>query len=364
MRAARCFSIVILIAFVISSSALALPRFAARTGAKCQSCHVNPTGAEMRQTFGVQYGRDQLPIPEWSKDFEMEDFSNLLTNVLGVGADFRTLYFSRKQDTLRTNGFFEMQGDIYLNFKVAKKISMFINKGLYSGFEIFGLLHILPAEGYIKIGKFIPAFGTKIDDHTTYIRMYTGFSPEFVRPERTGAEVAVSPGPFTVIGGFYNAADGFGAAQGKEKAFLGRGEGIFKLNDDTHFGLGADIYQWQTLGGFSTSLIGGMGSFSYKNYTVFGEVDQIKNNGLSGVTGIVAYVEGDFMVTQGVDLKVAYDFYDPDKDVKSGSLSRYSFGVEFFPISGVEVRPMYRIIKSEPVDKKDNEFDLIIHFYL
>jgi len=52
---------------LISAPSLALPRFAARTGAKCQSCHVDPTGGEMRQAFGVQYGRDQLPVPEWSK---------------------------------------------------------------------------------------------------------------------------------------------------------------------------------------------------------------------------------------------------------------------------------------------------------
>ncbi len=364
MHGIRRWSIYILTTAVVSSSAVALPRFAARTGAKCQSCHVNPTGGEMRQTFGVQYGRDQLPVPEWSKDFEMEDFSNILTNVLGVGADFETLYFSRKQDGINTNGFFEMQGDIYLNFKLAKNITMFLNKGLYSGFEIFGLLHILPASGYVKIGKFLPAFGTRIDDHTTYIRTKTGFSPEFGRPERTGAEVAVSPGAFTLIGGIYNAQDGFGAAQGNEKAFLGRGEGMFKLAEDIHLGLGANIYSWKTLGGFSTSLIGGLGSFSYKNYTVFGEVDQIKNNGASGITGIVTYVEGDFMVIQGVDLKLAYDFYDPDKDVKSGAQSRYSVGVEFFPISGVEVRPLYRITKTEPVDTKFDEFDLIIHFYL
>jgi hypothetical protein len=356
-----------LVAFVIIAAcdfSLALPRFASRTGAKCQSCHVNPTGAEMRQTFGVQYGREQLPLPALSKDFEVEDFSNLLTNVLGVGADVRTLYFYQQRDSTSDNAFFQMQGDIYLNFKVAKKVTVFLNKGLRSGFEVFGLLNVLPASGHVKIGKFIPAFGTRIDDHTTYIRAKTGFSPELGRPELTGAEVGVLPGPLTIIGGMYNATDDFGAATTSNKAFLGRAEGMFNLAEHVNLGLGANIFSRKTPAGFTTSLIGGLGSFSYGDVTVFGEADLIKNNGTSGVTGLVAYVEGNVMVTQGVDLKVAYDFYDPDKDLKTGAISRYTVGFEFFPIAGVEVRPLYRIVKIEPVQTKANEFDLIVHFYM
>lgn len=51
-----------LLVAVLSSTALSLPRFAARTGAKCQSCHINPSGGKMRQAFGVRYGREELPV--------------------------------------------------------------------------------------------------------------------------------------------------------------------------------------------------------------------------------------------------------------------------------------------------------------
>jgi hypothetical protein len=61
---------------------------------------------------------------------------------------------------------------------------------------------------------------------------------------------------------------------------------------------------------------------------------------------------------------VIYDFYDPDLDVKTGSFSRYSFGFEFFPIAGVEVRPLYRINQEDPTDSTNDEFHLLLHFYL
>jgi hypothetical protein len=99
----------------------------------------------MRRIFGAAYGRDELPVPTWSEDFELEDFTTMLTSFLGVGADFRTLFFYQQiPDTgaaplpqSSNNAFFQMQGDLYLNFRIAKRVSIYLDKGLYSGFEIF-----------------------------------------------------------------------------------------------------------------------------------------------------------------------------------------------------------------------------------
>ncbi len=361
----------VVVLLLVCDIASALPRFAARTGAKCQSCHVNPSGGGIRQTFGVQYGRDQLPVPTWSEEYNLDEFSTQITDFISVGADFRTLFFYQQlPDTsaaakTSSNAFWQMQGDVYMNFRIAKKVSIYIDKGIYSGFEIFGLLNILPANGFIKVGKFTPNYGMKMDDHTTFIREYTGFSAERGRSEVTGAEVGVSPGPMTITGGIFNATDGFGAGASDKKAFLGRAEGIFKAGEDINIGVGANVFTKKNATGIRTTLFGGFGAFSYQDFTLLGEVDMLQNK-FSGVTtdGLAAYVEANYVVTPGVDVKVAYDFYDPDVDIKTGSMSRYSVGLEFFPISGVEVRPMYRIMKEDPTDIRNDEFHMLIHFYL
>lgn len=344
----------------------ALPRFSIRTGMRCQSCHVNPTGAGMRQAFGVEYGREKLPVSEWTKDFEVEDVSNVIANFLGVGADFRTLFYTiQLPDGTSTNTFYEMQGDLYINFRVARKVSVYLNKGLYKGFEAFGLLNILPASGWIKVGKFVPNFGTRLDDHTAFIRRQTGFTPEDPnnRYERTGLEAGISPGPLTVSGGIYNSVNDDFA--GDSKAFLGRAEGLFHVGEKVNFGLGGDIFVTKTAAGLDRSLYGGLGSISLFNLAIFGEADYIKTKNPTGtVTGFVSYVEADYPIIQGVDLKVAYDFFDPDINLKTGSTSRYSFGFEFFPIQGVEVRPVYRLIKDKPVELHNDEFHLLVHFYI
>ncbi len=371
------------IMLLISDAAFALPRFASRTGARCQTCHENPSGGGMRKEFGVTYGRETLPVPTWSNDLSLDDFSTKVTDFISFGSDFRTLFFYiQRPDTgfpprsqAAQNAFFQMSGDLDVNFRVAKKVSLYLKKALYEdasgGFEIFGLLNLLPADGYLKIGKFIPNFGTKLDDHRAFIRAKTGFSPELARIELTGFEAAVQPGPLIISGGVYNAEDGYGVGTSNDKAGLGRAEGMFKLAENVNLSLGANVFTRKNSGlGLTTTLYGGIGSFSYKNMTVFGEADLIDGNRdvingitVSGTKGIVSYVEADYVITPGLDLKFAYDFYDPDKDRKSGSLSSYAFGCEFFPLSGLEVRPLYRLNRESPIEIKNDEFDFLIHFY-
>jgi hypothetical protein len=70
-------------------------------------------------------------------------------------------------------------------------------------------------------------------------------------------------------------------------------------------------------------------------------------------------------VVQGVDLKLAYDFYDQDVKYATGAKSRYSVGVEFFPVSGVEIRPLYRLLRHQNPDIGTmSEFDIMLHLYL
>ncbi len=367
----RCVVLCIGMMLLSAAGLHALPRFAARTGSKCQSCHVNPSGAGMRQALGAQYGREELPVPGWSQEFELEDVTTLLTNVLGVGADFRTLYYTRQvadstgNAGATNNAFWQMQGDLYLNFRVARKVHLYLKKGLYSGFEVFGLLNVLPENGHVKVGKFVPNYGMKGDDHTAFVRTQTWFSPETGRPELTGLEVALSPGRFHVTGGFYNAADGFGGGA-SEKAFLGRAEGLFRISEDTYAGIGGNVFRKDLQLDASVTLYGGFGSFSIGDLTLLGEADMIRTKNTAGtvVSGVVVYGEANYVVTPGVDLKVAYDFYDPDRDIKSGAASRYSVGFEFFPIAGVEVRPMYRFLVEDPNDVKNNELHILFHIYL
>ena len=365
MRRAFRNSVLVFLAASIVDSAVALPRFASRTGARCQSCHVNPSGGGMRQAFGIQYGRDELPVPTWSEEFGLDNFSTKLSDFVSIGADFRTLFFYQQQPVSSKNAFFEMQGDVYMNLRLAKKVNMYLDKGLYDGFEIFGLLSVLPANGNVKIGKFLPNYGLKMDDHRTFVRDRTGFSPESRSsggvPELTGGEVTVSPGSITITGGVYNAKDQIGVSTANTKAFLGRAEGIFKISEEVNLGLGGNLFSTK-VDGIKTTIFGGLGSVSFRSLTVLQEVDWIEKDGALP-DALVTLTELNYVVSQGLDLKFMYEFYDQDIDLKTGSTSRYTVGFEFFPITGVELRPLYRISTESKSEVKNDEFNLVVHFY-
>ena len=349
-----------------STRVYALPRFASLTGAKCQSCHIDPAGSGMRQTIGNRFGQEELPLPGWLEGFEPGDASNLIANLLGIGADFRTLYYYvQRPDGTSTNSLYQMQGDLYVNATISRRISIYLNKGLYSGFQAFGLLSVLPARGFIKVGKFVPNFGTHFDDHTVAVRRETGFTPEDVsnRYEKTGIELGIAPGPFFFSSGIYNALNN--DVGGSDKAFLARAEGMFSLDEGTNLGLGSSVFITKTPTGDSRKIYGGFGSFSFSKITLLGEGDFIRTEGgAARTTGLAGYIEADYTLTQGLDLKLAYDYFDPDIKVKTGSTSKYIFGVEFFPFPGVEVRPVYRFVKDKPVEVRNDELDVMVHFYL
>jgi hypothetical protein len=352
------------IVLLVGDAANAVPRFSSRTGWKCQACHVNPSGGGMRSPGGVTYGREELPVPTWSDEFQLDDFSTNLTDFVSIGADVRTLFFYQQETPDDRNAFFQMQGDIYLNLKLAKKVNVYFDKGLYDGFELFGQVNLLPANGYIKAGKFVPNYGLKLDEHRAYIREFTGLSQETGTPFYTGAEVGISPGPATITAGGYNSSEGRGTGIDSRKALLGRAEGLFNVAEDLNLGIGANILYKNVMGG-KTNFYGAFASFSYKDFTIIGEGDILKSDvGGEKVEAVVIYGEADYMVVQGVDLKVIYDFFDPDRELATGSFSRYSFGFEFFPMSGVEVRPLYRVIKEDPIEVDNDEFHLLVHFYL
>jgi hypothetical protein len=364
----------------IANNADALPKFATRQGAKCQSCHINPTGKGMRSTFGSTYGREELTMSTFKEETDIEEYSPMLNDYFTVGMDYRTLFYYREQNS--TSSFFQMQGDLYLDLRLNKKFRIYFDKGLYSGFEVFGLAKVLPMEGYIKIGNFVPSYGLKMDDHNLLIRSGAFFplNPAIASypgglgfgqgAEDTGLELGFSPGFLTVNVGVFNGKRGGLAGTGgtKNKAVVVRADANMQT-DLVNFNVGGSFYnQPNSAAPGKTQIMGGFGVISLdNNLTIQGEYDILTTYNAAldkEVSGNILYGELNYLITSGIDLKLGYEFYDPNLDMKDGSITRFTVGAEIFPLTGVEVRPLYRINQEKPTDLKNNELHVMFHFYL
>ncbi|MBE0558954.1 MAG: hypothetical protein IH628_17135 [Proteobacteria bacterium] len=347
----------------LSSSGEGLPKFASRTGLSCQSCHVNPAGGGMRKAFGVTYGQEELPVASWQEEGGFQGFSTKLNDYIAFGADLRTLYFYQRGDPTGRNSFFQMQTDVYLSAQVAKKATLVVGKGQGDRFEAFGIANVLPLNGYIKAGWFSPAYGLRMDDHNIFARSKTLFASN--AGQDAGVELALSPGPVTLTAAVSNGASGT-SDDNQAKAMLGRAEGSFAVSL-VNVRLGGMYYNNTTTGGVMT-LYGGFAMVSVdENLTLLGEYNRRRdflNMTATAASGNIFSLELDYLVTQGFDLKIGYDFYDEDILLKSGTEQRYVFGAEFFPMAGVELRPMYVIRKEEPTEIKNDQVLVLLHVYL
>lgn len=354
-----------LMAFLIlCSSASALPKFASRLGLSCKSCHVNPTGGGLRNAFGTSYGQEDLPIPTWREDFALEEFSTQLNENISVGANFRTLYFYQQTSpTTSRNSFFQMQSDLYLSARLAKKTVLYLNRGNGSRFEAFGIAGVLPMDGYIKAGWFVPNFGIRVDDHNIFTRDKTAFA--FGGGQDAGVEVGFSPAFFDFTVGIMN-----GAMADRDdnslKSLLARGEARLTLSG-VHLRGGGSYYNNANPAGVRTYLgVHGIASVG-GNLTVLGEF--IQRRDFSNATRIktyanILYVEANYLLMQGVDAKVGYEFFDPDTKYTTGTESRIVIGLELYPISGVELRPLYVLRKEQPTEISNDQFIVMMHLYL
>ncbi len=369
--------LVLLSIFTVSS--FSLPRFSSRSNYACRNCHVNPTGGGMRLPFGVTFGREELPIKSWQEEFNLEDFNTTLTNFLSYGLDFRLLYFYQDKDKPATkkSSFFPMQMDVYFNFAISKKINMFVNPafGPYQRHEVFGLAKVLPTNGYIKVGRFTPSYGLRLDDHTSYVRDATPFRNN--SGQQTGFEVAFAPEPFSILGAITNGSSGDRVSD-LTKAFYVRAEARAKAGP-VSFLLGASTYNDVT-GPDKINLLGGFGSLSIgERLTIIADGERIvgnstkmsvssdrtdRNGDRKDLEQLAVMIEADYQLVQGFDLKLMYDFFDPDTKLKTGRAARYSAGFEFFPFSGVEMRPLFRYTDDTVQGAKITDIHVLFHFYL
>jgi hypothetical protein len=340
---------------------------------------VNPTGGGMRSPFGNSYGREELPIPTWQEQFALDEFNTNLTDFLSYGADVRFLYFYQTKDdgSADRSSFFPMQADVYLNLQLSRKISVFVNPafGPFPRYEVFGLAKVLPAGGYVKVGRFTPSYSMRLDDHTSYVREATPFRNN--SGQQAGIELGIYPEPISIVAAITNGVSGDRASD-VSKALYGRVDGRVKIGP-AGIMLGASVYRDNTAGGRLT-LLSGFGGVSFgEAFTVLAEAQHMKGTStLMSVSSdrnqrnsagielqqLALFTELSWAIMQGVDLKFMYDFFDPDVDIKSGRAERFSFGLEFFPVGGVELRPLLRFTNDTKLNTNITDFHLMMHFYL
>lgn len=386
--------------FLLSSKTYSYPKFAAYTGEKCQSCHVNPTGGQIRHMGGIKYAEENLYMDMFKKYNKDASFDTRIGKVLQIGGDLRLGAFDIKggrtdpqggNDGTSLQSFFAMQGDLYVNAALGKIVDILLNPSMqYENyppvFEMYGMIHNLPAGLYFKAGKIRPNFGIKIPEHRPYQR-YFNFSTPY-NPD-AGIEMGISPGLFTLTAGLFNGIvsnfnnnngpTDFDVDNGKQFVASGDFRWASKKQNVT-IGVGASFlnnpYKLTIQPGSNNydavnQISAAFASFGfYQRVAILTEID-FNSRKYTTAAGNVKdlfntyFGEADFKVVRGIELKFQYEKYDNNLGTKNGpgERIRYSGGAVFYPLQGCELEAMYRMSKVYPDDKFYNESNVVFHFY-
>lgn len=319
-----------------ATGAGAVPRWALSYQQDCHLCHVDPSGGGMRSLYASQFLVPGELAARWL-DFEAIEAlpSPQVNEQITVGADFRLLYKGGSHDPGEVQNFFQMQADFYLHFQLDDRWSLFLDTGQGDTQEAWAAAHVLPFNGYVKAGRFVPAYGWRLEDHTAYVRDGLGLAP----PANTdvGLELGFYPEHFALQFGAGNGRRGLPFDSDDELALNARAEARGKLGPVALAAGGSA----SRLGGTGTRLDAGpFAGLSWGRFSWLGELDWsiADRDTPTETTSVRQSHEFAARLTRGVELIGFLDTSDPDVDLASGSRLRYGGGVEALVDRHLELR--------------------------
>ncbi len=359
-------------------SVYGLPQFAVRFGSSiyeghiheegsktmdCRACHINPTGGGMRNLHGRQFSVGKLPMQENTGEINEQLIETAQVNPLvTIGTDIRFAYLhaDKASTTAYKDSFFPMQGDIYAAFTPAEHLVIYYQDGIQQNREVFGMINELAANAHVKFGKFIPPYGLKLDDHTSFIRDKLGFGNTFGRDSESGVEAGFANELWFGNAAIFNGS-GVEPDDNSAKGFSATG-GV----KTPQFWLAGSYYN-NTTGNASSVVtreyIGTYTAARFQWLAILGEWDWtfIKTSPTKR-SGDVAYGELNATISRGVVAKIKYDVYDPDQNSPGDRLERFTFGFDIYPYPFTEVFVQYRK-NIEEIDSKNDQILIMTHLF-
>jgi hypothetical protein len=338
--------------------AAAEPYLAVEAGLKCGNCHVNPSGGGKRNAFGTLYARNMLSaravdLAEGRKPWT----GDVSTRWFGVGGDFRGGYES-----------VDVPGSEEQNEWAVSKATVYAELRLVPNLlEVYADQKIAPddsenREAYLKLtpknGKFVVKagqmflpFGLRLQDDETFVRQATGIN--FLTPDdavELGLELAKWSAQFAVIDGEDGADDQLS------------GSAVYVL---PKWRLGASVNTSEDAFGDRTmeSVFGGLktGPISW-----LAELSMIHDSAPAGDNDSYAtLLEGNWRIRKGHNLKVGYEFLEPNEDRGEDQQERYSLVYEYNPIQFMQGRVGVRRFNGIPNIAASNRDELFaeLHVY-
>lgn len=337
---------VIAIAVLPAAPARALPLYASREGTKCASCHIDPNGGGMRNEFGFTYLKNRHSMEEETK-FGSMDVDPQLNDWIRLGVDMRTLYVGEHFEGLsglETVSFLPMQANLRVAITPHEHLTVVGSHGIvvdapgfpspYVAREFYAMFHDLPKGGFVQVGRFRVPFGLRQDDHTSFTR-----APEFLPYDSQKEDAGIALGSVGKNGWFEASYTNGSEAplQGQAQAFAGKIAWAFPWLQGGISGYtdraGSNADRWSL---YLTR--------TFRALTLLGEYagGTDETGPFGAVNSMAAFLEADYRVARGVNVRGKFDYLDPDRDRPRELTRRYLVDLDVEPMPFTQIKLSYR----------------------
>ncbi len=342
--------------------ASAEPYLAVESGLRCSNCHVNPTGGGKRTPLGMLYARNQIAANTVPADSKVDKpWTGDVTKWFAVGADFRGGYDSVEVPhvTGKQTDFDITRTTVYAELRaIPNKLSFYFDEKVAPDSaetrEAYLLATLGGAKYTVKAGQLFLPFGLRLEDDATFVRQASSLN--FNTPNH-GVELGLNLGKWSSQAALTENAAQKGSAA--DQITLSTVRVMPKWRVGASFNSNKDpLGNRQMAGAFAGIHTGPI--------VWLAEVDLIHDDTLAGThVSYATLVEGDWRFRKGHNLKVGYEYLDPDRDRSQDQQERYSVVWEYSPIQFVQSRVgirRYNGIPNFPVTNR-NEFFAQLHVY-
>ena len=342
-----------------AAPARSLPLYASREGTKCAACHFDPNGGGMRNEFGFNYDKNRHSMEEETK-FGSLDVDPQLNDWIRFGADMRIMYLGENvhgSSELDSYSFFPMQGNLRVAITPQEHLTVVASHGLYlddrpdpeqdyTGRELYAMVHGLPHDLFLQVGRFRVPFGLRQDDHTSFVR-----SREFLPYDSQKEDAGIAFGSVGKNGWFEFSYTNGGAAPttGQAETIAGKVAWSFPW-------LQGGISGYSDMGTFDQDRWSLYLTKTFRALTILGEYAGGTDETLiRRVNSMAAFAEADYRISRGVNVRAKFDYLDSDKEIRQLT-RRYLVDLDVEPMPFTQLKLSYRRYNSSgPLDVPDRD---------
>jgi hypothetical protein len=347
-----------LVVAVGSSGALAEPYLALGQGYKCSACHINPTGGGMRNAFGNVFAQTLMPAHPLTQG--KPAWSGSVGDYLRLGGDLRETWARTEVPKKATQQGWQLdQLRVYGNVDaLPDRLNLYVDEQLAPGNaqtqEAYVRYSDSSAGWYVKAGKIYLPFGWRLQDNTAFVREVSGIN--MTTPDH-GIEIGLDRDEWSAQLDFTNGAGNTGTGSGHQ--LTGQVAWVKPLGR-----VGLAAASTQSSAG-NRRVVGVFAGLHTGPLVWLGEVDYVKDDSFpAGGRSLVAGLgEVNWGFLRGHNLKLTYEYFDPDRNVSNDQQVRYSVLYEFTPVPFLQVRAGARRYRGIPQNDLQNRKLMFIEIH-